>query len=68
MPVCQKCWSDAHSCDDVSARYYELIVKRQRNPCTPEEQAGREAETCPKCKRKTMHEITNQCMNCSFQN
>jgi len=68
MPGCQKCWNDAVFSGNKAAEYNRLIDERKDNPCTPEEQAGREADICPKCKRKALHEINNQCMNCSFQN
>jgi ribosomal protein L37E len=63
MSVCQKCWSDALGNAD---RYSKLIDERKNNPCTPEEQAGREATECSKCKRITIHEITGECMACGY--
>lgn len=63
MPTCQKCWRDASCCDDKTSEYLRLIEERD---CTPEEQAGRDAPKCPECKRNTIHEIVNQCMNCGF--
>jgi hypothetical protein len=39
MSVCEKCWSDAGGSYE---RYVELLTERASNPCTPEQQAGRE--------------------------
>jgi len=63
MATCEKCWSDAHVGGDVGARYLELIDERKDNPCTPEEQAGEEAKTCPSCKIKSIHRYASVCMN-----
>lgn len=68
MSSCEKCWSDAHSgypyCD-VAGNYRRLIEERRASPCTPEEQAGPDATECPKCKTRTCHQYTGQCMNYS---
>ena len=68
MSACEKCWSDAYtrSIGDgktQAERYSELINERKDNPCTPEQQAGRDGGICPKCKRKTLHQVTSECMN-----
>jgi len=65
MASCEKCWSDAHSYDDVTARYIELIEERKDNQCSPEEQAGIDANICRKCGRKTVHQYIHVCMNCN---
>lgn len=57
MASCEKCWSESTSVED----YYELI---KTNKCTPEEEAGTDAEDCPKCKRKTIHQIIKKCVLC----
>lgn len=62
MSSCEKCWADAHVSDDVAAEYSRLIRERRANPCTPEEQAGPYATTCPKCNRATVHQHTGECM------
>jgi len=64
MPGCQKCWRDAHRGPGVSVaeEYSRLIDERGSNPCTPEEQAGPDAEACPRCGRRTLHEVTGECM------
>lgn len=62
MSACEKCWSDAHTSDDVAARYNELIEERKANPCTPEQQAGPHAAPCPICGRRTLHQYTNEPM------
>ena len=58
MASCEKCWRDARGNPD---RYAELVMQRE---CTPEEQAGPDAERCPVCKRMTLHQHTGECMNC----
>jgi hypothetical protein len=39
MSACEKCWADAGGSYE---RYLELLAERANNPCTPEQQAGRE--------------------------
>ncbi|MBE3040299.1 MAG: hypothetical protein IMZ62_15995 [Chloroflexi bacterium] len=56
MASCENCWEEAGG---SPTRYAELIKIRK---CTPEEQAGRDARQCPKCGRKTLHQIVNVCM------
>lgn len=56
MASCEKCWEDAGG---NATRYSHLIATRR---CTPEEQAGRRAMECPKCGRRTVHQIVNVCM------
>lgn len=66
MSNCEKCWRDAHSVGqygDVTTRYSKLIEERKDNICTPEEQAGPNAKECSICKRMTLHQITEECMN-----
>ena len=65
MSSCEKCWADSFTLtygtgEDRVEKYQQLIKERN---CTPEEQAGYDAEFCPNCKRKTLHQITNECMN-----
>ena len=68
MSACEKCWNDAFrmSCGNKSQPecYVELLTKRKDNPCTPEQQAGVDATICEKCRRKTKHQYTGECMNC----
>lgn len=70
MASCEKCWADAYTrmrvnADKSQADYYiDLINERKDNPCTPEQQAGLDAEMCPKCNRKTVHQYVHVCMNC----
>ena len=61
MVGCEKCWEDA---GDDYARYCELREERIDSPCTPEEQAGRDAGLCPKCKRWAVHQYSGVCMFC----
>jgi hypothetical protein len=57
---CEKCWSDAYDPQgDQSLRYRYLVNSRN---CTPEEQAGRDAEECPTCGRMTLHQHTREPM------
>ena len=73
MASCEKCWSDAYFESRVSGKgqsdcYTELVQERKDNPCTPEQQAGMDAEECQKCERKTIHQIIGVCVVCSFNN
>lgn len=61
MASCEKCWRDAGGDPHT---YKELILERQDNPCTPEQQAGRDATECPKCKRMTVHQHVHRCIIC----
>ncbi len=66
MSSCEKCWRDAHSVGsygDVTVRYRRLMEERRDNPCTPEEQAGPDGKECPGCKRMSLHQYTDECMN-----
>jgi len=68
MSTCEKCWADAYRLELAGKgnqpRIYErLLRERKDHPCTPEEQAGPDAQICLNCKRKTLHQITGQCMN-----
>ncbi len=58
MASCERCWTLAGG----NAEYYSYLIKT--NNCTPEEQAGPDAKECPKCKRKTMHQLCGICMVC----
>jgi hypothetical protein len=70
MPMCEKCWSDAHSgwpyCD-VAAQYSQLLDERKDNQCTPEQQAGPDARECPTCKRATVHQHCHVCVVCGLE-
>lgn len=61
MSACEKCWSDAHRGPQfsVAEEYARLVVERN---CTPEEQAGPDAERCPACGRMTIHQHTGEPM------
>lgn len=61
MSCCEKCWSDAGNRYKAYAR---ILDERKDNPCTPEQQAGPDATECPRCKRRTCHQYTNECMAC----
>ena len=65
MASCEKCWSDSFTLtygtsEDRVEKYHQLIKERN---CSPEDQAGSDAELCPKCGRNTIHQITGDCMN-----
>ena len=65
MSTCEKCWRDAHVGDfDVATNYSRLIEERKDNPCSPEEQAGENAQGCSVCGGITLHQHTGECMNC----
>lgn len=70
MASCEKCWSDAywrtHSdpMKGQSEHYQDLVRERKENPCTPEEQAGKDATECPICKRMTVHQFAKICIGC----
>ena len=61
MASCEKYWADSNSNPDL---YRNLIATRN---CTPEEQAGPDAEACPKCGRLAIHIYCHECMNCGFK-
>lgn len=48
MGACEKCWSDAYgrmradTSKTQTEHYMDLLEERKDNPCTPEEQAGKE--------------------------
>jgi len=73
MASCEKCWGDAYMrwhdnpMKDQAEHYHDLLKERKDNQCTPEQQAGRDAEKCPKCNRIAIHEICNVCMNCGYR-
>lgn len=56
MASCERCWTD--STGNVE-RYFQLVGERS---CTPEEQAGLNAERCAICDRKTVHQHARICM------
>jgi hypothetical protein len=58
---CEKCHLDAG--DDVD-EYRRLLQERRAYPCTPEEQAGKDATICGVCGRKALHQATDECMAC----
>lgn len=74
MASCEKCWGDAymrtHETPGKSQaeHYTDLIDERKDNPCTPEQQAGKDAKICPKCNRKTIHQMINKCIVCGYIN
>lgn len=73
MASCEKCWGDAYMRTHTdpsktqAEHYSNLIEERKNNPCTPEEQAGVDADFCTKCNKMTIHQYTKQCMNCGHK-
>lgn len=65
MASCEKCWADAHGdpYKSVVEEYRRLVKSRT---CTPEQQAGPHASTCPKCRRDTLHQHCGLCMACGI--
>lgn len=74
MASCEKCWGDAYMrvysnpTKSQEEHYRDLIEERKENQCTPEEQAGKDAKICPKCDRKTIHQIIKKCVICGYDN
>ena len=69
MASCEKCWGDAYmrslsNGKSQAENYTELLEERYNNCCTAEEQAGKDAEMCPTCQRKTKHQVTKECVLC----
>ena len=56
--TCEKCWRDSMG----NADQYLYLV-RTRPECTPEQQAGPDADECPVCHRRTMHQHCHRCTN-----
>ena len=69
MASCEKCWDDAflrareHPFKNQADCYRELLAEREDDPCTPEEQAGEDADICPICERQTIHQHARICTN-----
>jgi len=66
MPSCEKCWHDAGG---DAGKYLQILTERTEAGigCTPEQQAGEEAGTCPKCNRRTMHQHAHVCTICGHR-
>lgn len=64
MSACEKCWRDAHRGPQfsVAEEYARLMEERRDHPCTPEQQAGPDADQCPLCGRMTLHQYTREPM------
>lgn len=60
MASCEKCWSDSGS----SSEAYQALLQERTGKlmCSPEEQAGVDAEYCTHCLRRTIHQHTKQCV------
>ncbi len=73
MASCEKCWDEAYlrtfenPMKSQSEHYSDLVNERKDNQCTPEQQAGEDADRCPKCKRKSIHRYVRVCMNCGYK-
>jgi hypothetical protein len=72
MASCEKCWGDAYMrtlsnpMKSQHEHYIDLLEERYNTPCTAEEQAGNDAEFCPKCERNTVHQHTHKCVICEW--
>lgn len=72
MASCEKCWSDSYMrihgdpMKSQTEHYHELLKERKEKPCTREQQAGEDAEVCPTCDRKTVHQYAKTCVICGF--
>lgn len=64
MSSCEKCWKDSGGSAD---KYQALIKERVLTPCTPEEQAGENAEFCKHCNRVTIHQYVKRCVICGIK-
>jgi hypothetical protein len=64
MSSCERCWRIARirshdgGIDHLDAYREELAI----NQCTPEQQAGPDAERYPVCRRMTLHQYTREAM------
>ena len=68
MPSCEKCWADAQVQSGPyfeAGDYYKLVAQRdaEGKNCTPEQQAGPNDSECKFCRRMTLHQHCNVCMN-----
>ena len=61
MSSCEKCWEDSNS---NPLEYSHLVATRN---CSPEEEAGRDAQICDNCNRKTIHQYTKECVICGMK-
>ncbi len=69
MASCEKCWGEAYlkTYEDPmksQTEHYNELIKVSN--CTLEQQAGKDAEECPKCKRKIVHQIIGTCLKCDY--
>lgn len=60
MSGCERCWADSGGDAD---EYHRLLETRS---CSPEQQAGIDARTCPDCNRLAIHQHTGECMACTY--
>ena len=69
MPSCERCWRDAGMADtgDKVKEYHRLLIERESSPCTLEERAGEDAQVCPTCQRKTVHQHAHVCLKCGWR-
>ena len=65
MSSCEKCWADSYTytygTDESRIECYQRLIRTR--DCTPEEQSGNDAQICSNCQRKTLHQVTGECMN-----
>lgn len=67
MLSCERCWADS-----ALARYngeedaYRRLLRERQGQCTPEQQAGPDAQECPRCGRRALHQHCSICMHCGY--
>jgi hypothetical protein len=68
---CMNCWADSAALDGQpgsrAARYARLLAVRDARAvaCSPEQQAGgTRAAECARCARRTVHQVTGECVLC----
>ena len=59
MALCVKCLIESDASDDQFDEYDRLI---ESHKCTPEQQAGEDAELCETCTRYTIQTYNDVCM------
>jgi len=65
MPMCERCWTRAYDPQGGQVERYAELIKNET--CTPEQQAGEHATTCPRCDRRTVHQHARACMMCGWK-
>jgi hypothetical protein len=67
--TCEQCWIDAYELqysrgfDSQGAAYLSIILYCNHKA---EERAGADAEGCPMCARRTIHQHGRECVTCGY--